>query len=80
MYIFCPSLEIGTWRSRSARCFDERQGGEDPFGVGEVLARRGVGWSGVRGPDLVRVEARSLCSSTRPGRDQSIKFRPTALP
>jgi hypothetical protein len=24
--------------------FDERQGGEDPFGVGEVLARRGVGW------------------------------------
>jgi hypothetical protein len=23
---------------------DERQGGQDPFGVGEVLARRGVGW------------------------------------
>jgi hypothetical protein len=60
--------------------FDERQGGEDPFGVGEVLARRGVGWSGLHGPDLVPVEARSLCPRTRPGRDQSIKFRPTALP
>ncbi len=31
---------------------DERQGGQDPFGVGEVLACRGAGWLGVQGPDL----------------------------
>ena len=42
---------------------DERQGGEDPFGVGEVLSR-GAGWlwCAVHGPDLIPVKARRSCS------------------
>src|SRR6478672_5148351 len=32
---------------------DERQGGQDPFGVCEVLARRRAWVLGVRGPDSV---------------------------
>jgi hypothetical protein len=29
---------------------DKRQRGQDPFGVGEVLARCSAGWLGVHGP------------------------------
>jgi hypothetical protein len=45
---------------------DERQGGEDAFGVGEVLARRGVGWLGVHGPGSVR--SRPRCGAFHTGR------------
>ena len=39
-----------TWTCRAP--LDERQGGQEPLRVGEVLARGGVGWLAVHGPDL----------------------------
>jgi hypothetical protein len=49
---------------------DKQQGGQDPFGVGEVLPRRGAGWlwCAVHGPDSVRSRPGVRAHYTAPGR------------
>ena len=47
---------------------DERQSGQDPFGVGEVLARRRVWVFGIHGPESFRSRPRLGAYDTGRGR------------
>jgi hypothetical protein len=47
---------------------DKRQRGEDPFGVGEVLSRRGGWlWCAVHGPEVLPVKSPAWCFQHRLG-------------